>query len=54
MRKKLILERVTVEEVAAEGKTLARVDNRVVFIKGGAPGDVVDVLEADGRGGARL
>ena len=43
MRKKIILERVTIEEVAAEGKTLARVDDRVVFIKGGAPGDVVDV-----------
>jgi 23S rRNA (uracil1939-C5)-methyltransferase len=43
MRKKIILERVTIEEVAAEGKTLARVDDQVVFIKGGAPGDVVDV-----------
>ena len=43
MRKKLILERVKIEEVVAEGKTLARVDDRVIFIKGGAPGDVVDV-----------
>ena len=49
MRKKIILERVTIEEVAAEGKTLARVDNRVVFIKGGAPGDVVDIRVTNKR-----
>ena len=49
MRKKLILEGVTIEEVAAEGKTLARVDDRVVFIKGGAPGDVVDIRVTNKR-----
>jgi 23S rRNA (uracil1939-C5)-methyltransferase len=49
MRKKIILERVTIEEVAAEGKTLAHVDDRVVFIKGGAPGDVVDVRVTNKR-----
>ena len=49
MRKKIILERVTIEEVAAEGKTLARVNDRVVFIKGGAPGDVVDVRVTNRR-----
>ena len=43
MSKKIILEKVKIEEVAAEGKTLARVDDRVVFIRGGAPGDVVDI-----------
>ena len=49
MRKKIILEQVTIEEVAAEGKTLARVNDRVVFIKGGAPGDVVDVRVTNRR-----
>jgi 23S rRNA (uracil1939-C5)-methyltransferase len=49
MRKKIILERVTIEEVAAEGKTLAHVNDRVVFIKGGAPGDVVDILVTNKR-----
>jgi len=43
MRKKIVLEKVEIQEVAAEGKTLSRVDDRVVFIKGGAPGDIVDV-----------
>ena len=49
MRKKIILERIKIEEVAAEGKTLARVDDRVVFIRGGAPGDVVDVRVTNRR-----
>ena len=49
MRKKLVLEKVTIEEVAAEGKTLARIDNKVLFIRGGAPGDVVDVRVTNKR-----
>ena len=46
MRKKKqlpILESVEISGVAAEGKSLARVDEMVVFIPYGAPGDVVDV-----------
>lgn len=43
-RKELpILENVTVTDVAAEGNALARVDEMVVFIPYGAPGDVVDI-----------
>ena len=49
MRKKLVLEKVTIEEVAAEGKTLARIDNKVLFIRGGAPGDIVDVRVTNKR-----
>ena len=46
MRKKKeirILQSVTVEDYAAEGRSLARVDGKVVFIEGAVPGDVVDV-----------
>ncbi|RPE13726.1 23S rRNA (uracil(1939)-C(5))-methyltransferase RlmD [Chitinophaga lutea] len=45
MRKKnVVLENVPVTAYAAEGKALARVDGKVVFIEGGVvPGDVVDV-----------
>ena len=43
MRKKPILEQVRVEGIAAEGKALARVDDKVVFVPGVAPGDVVDI-----------
>jgi 23S rRNA (uracil1939-C5)-methyltransferase len=42
-KKQPILEQVLVENYAAEGKALARVDGKVVFIEGAVPGDVVDV-----------
>lgn len=41
--KKPLLLNVEVTDVAAEGKALARVDDRVVFINGAVPGDIVDV-----------
>ena len=31
------------EDYAAEGKSLAKVDGKVIFIEGVVPGDVVDV-----------
>ena len=46
MRKKkerIILENVLVADYAAEGKSLARVDGKVVFIENTIPGDIVDV-----------
>jgi 23S rRNA (uracil1939-C5)-methyltransferase len=44
MRKKNItLEKIRVEDYAAEGKALGRVDGKVVFIEGAIPGDIVDV-----------
>lgn len=43
-RKELpVLEGVEIADVAAEGNSLARVDQLVVFVPYGAPGDVVDV-----------
>ncbi|MCK5535798.1 MAG: 23S rRNA (uracil(1939)-C(5))-methyltransferase RlmD, partial [Bacteroidales bacterium] len=43
-RKKLpLLENVKIEAIAAEGKALARVDERVLFVPMAVPGDVVDV-----------
>ena len=38
-----ILENVTITDVAAEGKALARVDDMVVFVPFVVPGDVVDL-----------
>ncbi|MCF6351548.1 MAG: class I SAM-dependent RNA methyltransferase [Cyclobacteriaceae bacterium] len=43
MRKKPIFENVLIEGIAAEGKAIARVDNKVIFVPGVAPGDVVDI-----------
>jgi len=38
-----LLEEVTIENIGAEGKSLARVNNMVVFVKDAVPGDVVDL-----------
>jgi 23S rRNA (uracil1939-C5)-methyltransferase len=42
-KKNIILEKLLVEDYAAEGKSLARVDGKVIFIENVVPGDVVDV-----------
>ena len=42
--KKLILEDLLITDYAAEGKALAKLDGKVIFISGAVPGDVVDVL----------
>ncbi len=42
-KKNILLEKVLVEDYAAEGKSLARLDGKVVFIEGAVPGDLVDV-----------
>lgn len=38
------MEKILVEDYAAEGKSLARVDGKVIFIEKVVPGDIVDVL----------
>lgn len=44
MRKKRItLEQVEVTDYAAEGKALAKVNGKAIFIKGAVPGDLVDL-----------
>jgi 23S rRNA (uracil1939-C5)-methyltransferase len=43
-RKPVLLNNLIVTDYAAEGKSLARLDGKVIFIEGAVPGDVVDVL----------
>ncbi len=45
MRKKKqeVLQSVMVQDYAAEGKSLAKIDGKVIFIEGAVPGDVVDI-----------
>jgi 23S rRNA (uracil1939-C5)-methyltransferase len=43
-KKRIILENILVTDYAAEGKALARLDGKVIFISGAVPGDVADVL----------
>jgi 23S rRNA (uracil1939-C5)-methyltransferase len=42
-KKNIVLEKVLVEDYAAEGKSLARVAGKVIFIENVVPGDVADV-----------
>jgi 23S rRNA (uracil1939-C5)-methyltransferase len=42
-KKNIVLEEVLVENYAAEGKSLARQEGKVIFIENVVPGDVVDV-----------
>jgi 23S rRNA (uracil1939-C5)-methyltransferase len=42
MRKGDIIQDLVVETMAAEGKCVSRVDGKVIFLEGGAPGDTVD------------
>lgn len=41
MKKGDIVENIAIDTMAAEGKCVARIDGQVIFLKGGAPGDVV-------------
>ena len=43
VKKQLIVRQVTVSDYAAEGKSLAKIDGKVIFITGAVPGDVVDL-----------
>ena len=42
--KKIILENLLITDYAAEGKALAKLDGKVIFIAGAVPGDVADVM----------
>jgi len=42
-RRNTILEKVRVEDYAAEGKSLARIEGKVIFVENAVPGDLVDL-----------
>ena len=42
MKKGDIIENIVIDTMAAEGKCVAKIDGRVIFLEGGAPGDTVD------------
>ena len=42
-KKQRIIQQVEITDYAAEGKSLARVDGKVIFVKGAMPGDIVDI-----------
>jgi len=42
-QKNALLEQLEITDYAAEGKSLARIEGKVIFVSGAVPGDVVDV-----------
>ena len=43
-KKKILIKKVEILDIANKGKCIARDDNRVIIIKGGVPGDICDVI----------
>ncbi len=43
-KKKFVLENLSVTNYAAEGKSLGRIEGKVIFVEGAVPGDVADVF----------
>ncbi|MEJ7589882.1 MAG: TRAM domain-containing protein, partial [Ferruginibacter sp.] len=41
--KSIVLQNVSVEDYAAEGKSVARINGKVIFIENVVTGDIVDV-----------
>ena len=41
--KKPLLENIEIKKIAAEGKSIAYVDEKVLFVPNTVPGDIVDV-----------
>jgi 23S rRNA (uracil1939-C5)-methyltransferase len=44
IKKNFLLENLEIIDISAEGKSVARHEGLVVFVEGGVPGDVVDVM----------
>lgn len=42
-KKHFVIPQIQVEDYAAEGKALARVDGKVIFVEGAVPGDIADI-----------
>jgi len=37
------LENITIETIAAEGKAIAHIEDKVLFVGNAVPGDIVDI-----------
>ena len=44
IKKNIFVENAPIVDISSEGKSVAKVDGMVIFVDGGVPGDVADVL----------
>jgi 23S rRNA (uracil1939-C5)-methyltransferase len=44
IKKNIFVENVEIIDISTEGKSIAKIDGMVIFLEGGVPGDVADVL----------
>ncbi len=42
--KKFVVEKLLITDYAAEGRSLGRLNGKVIFVEGAIPGDIADVL----------
>ena len=44
IKKNIFVENAEIVDISSEGKSVAKVDGMVIFVDGGVPGDVADVM----------
>lgn len=44
IKKNIFIENAPIVDISSEGKAVAKVDGMVIFVDGGVPGDVADIL----------
>lgn len=44
IKKNIFVENVEIVDISTEGKSIAKIDGMVIFLEGGVPGDIADVL----------
>lgn len=44
IKKNIFIENASIIDISSEGKAVAKVDGMVIFVDGGVPGDIVDVM----------
>ena len=44
IKKNIFVENAEIVDISSEGKSVAKVDGMVIFVDGGVPGDIADVM----------
>ena len=44
IKKNIFVENANIVDISSEGKSVAKVDGMVIFVDGGVPGDIADVM----------